>query len=91
MRRSALANSVFTVLAALGVGALAMAALIARNDLRLVPVLAFFLAALKAGALGMERFTGIPKALVDAIIAVFILRAAMEGLVLLRRRDRKEA
>ena len=68
-----------------------LAALIARNDLRLVPVLAFFLAALKAGALGMERFTGIPKALVDAIIAVFILLAAMEGLFLLRRRDRKEA
>ena len=68
-----------------------LAALIARNDLRLVPVLAFFLAALKAGALGMERFTGIPKALVDAIIAVFILLAAMEGLFLLRRRARKEA
>ena len=68
-----------------------LAALIARNDIRLVPVLAFFLAALKAGALGMERFTGIPKALVDAIIAVFILLAAMEGLFLLRRRVRKEA
>jgi len=63
-----------------------LAALIARNDIRLVPVLAFFLAALKAGALGMERFTGIPKSLVDAVIAVFILLAAMEGLFVLRRR-----
>jgi simple sugar transport system permease protein len=69
-----------------------LAALIARNDIRLVPVLAFFLAALKAGALGMERFTGIPKSLVDAIIAVFILLAAMEGLFILRRRlGKKEA
>ncbi|HOO63517.1 MAG TPA: ABC transporter permease [Synergistaceae bacterium] len=63
-----------------------LASLIARNDIRLLPVLAFFLAALKAGALGMERFTGIPKSLVDAIIAMFILLAAMEGLFLLRRR-----
>ncbi len=69
-----------------------LAALIARNDIRLVPLLAFFLAALKAGALGMERFTGIPKSLVDAIIAMFILLAAMEGLFLLRRRAKgKEA
>jgi simple sugar transport system permease protein len=57
-----------------------LASLIAKNDLKMVPVLAFFLAVLKAGALGMERFTGVPKALVDSIIAVFILIAAMEGL-----------
>ena len=63
-----------------------LAALIARNDIRLVPVLAFFLAVLKAGSLGMERFTGIPKSLVDAIIAMFILLAAMEGLFMIRRR-----
>ncbi|MBL3592215.1 MAG: ABC transporter permease [Synergistaceae bacterium] len=69
-----------------------LAALIARNDIRLVPLLAFFLAALKAGSLGMERFTGIPKSLVDAIIAMFILLAAMEGLFLFRRGARgKEA
>jgi simple sugar transport system permease protein len=57
-----------------------LASLIAKNDLKMVPVLAFFLAVLKTGALGMERFTGVPKALVDSIIAVFILIAAMEGL-----------
>lgn len=68
-----------------------LAALIARNDIRVVPLLAFFLAALKAGALGMERFTGIPKSLVDAIIAMFILLAAMEGLFLRRRAKGKEA
>jgi simple sugar transport system permease protein len=57
-----------------------LASLIAKNDLKMVPVLAFFLSVLKAGALGMERFTGVPKALVDSVIAVFILIAAMEGL-----------
>ncbi|ACZ18798.1 inner-membrane translocator [Thermanaerovibrio acidaminovorans DSM 6589] len=57
-----------------------LASLIARNDIRLIPILSFFLAALKAGALGMERFTGVPKALVDTVIALFILLASMEGL-----------
>lgn len=57
-----------------------LASLIARNDIRLIPILSFFLAALKSGALGMERFTGVPKALVDTVIALFILLASMEGL-----------
>jgi simple sugar transport system permease protein len=57
-----------------------LASLIAKNDLKMIPVLSLFLAVLKTGALGMERFTGVPKALVDSIIAVFILIAAMEGL-----------
>jgi simple sugar transport system permease protein len=63
-----------------------LAALIAKNDLKMIPVLSFFLAVLKAGALGMERFTGVPKALVDSIIAVFILIAAMEGLSIFKER-----
>ena len=57
-----------------------LASHLAKNDLRTIPFTAFFLAALKAGALGMERFTGIPKSLVDALVAVFILLATMEGL-----------
>lgn len=57
-----------------------LASHLAKNDMRMIPFTAFFLAALKAGALGMERFTGIPKALVDALVAVFILLATMEGL-----------
>ncbi len=61
-----------------------LAALIAKNDLRLVPILAFFLAILKTGALGMERFTGVPKSLLDAIIALFILLASLEVLHTLR-------
>lgn len=66
-----------------------LASLIAKNDLKMVPVLAFFLAVLKAGALGMERFTGVPKALVDSIIAVFILIAAMEGLSIFKGTGKK--
>ncbi|MDR1510333.1 MAG: ABC transporter permease [Synergistaceae bacterium] len=64
-----------------------LASLIAKNDLKMIPVLAFFLAVLKAGALGMERYTGVPKALVDSIIAVFILIAAMEGLSIFKGRN----
>ena len=57
-----------------------LAALIAKSNFLMVPVISLFIAALKSGALGMERFTGVPKSLVDAIIAVFILLATMEGL-----------
>ena len=63
-----------------------LASLIAKNDIRMVPVLSLFLAVLKTGALGMERFTGVPKTLIDTIIAVFILLAAMEGLFAYSRR-----
>lgn len=38
------------------------------------------LAALKSGALGMERYTGVPKSIVDTIIAIFIIFATMEAL-----------
>jgi simple sugar transport system permease protein len=54
--------------------------LIARNNIKLVPFIAFFVASLKSGALGMERFTGIPKSLIDIIISIFIILVAMEGL-----------
>lgn len=57
-----------------------LAALIVKNDLKMVPFMAFFLSVLKAGALGMERYTGVPKSIVDTIIAVFIIFATMEAL-----------
>lgn len=66
-----------------------LAALIAKNNFLMVPVLALFIAALKSGALGMERFTGVPKSLVDAIIAMFILFATMEGLFMIKKRMKK--
>ncbi len=53
-------------------------ALIVKNDLLLVPGMAFFLAVLKSGALGMEHATGVPKAVVDMLIAIFIIFATME-------------
>lgn len=68
-----------------------LAALIARNDMKMIPVLAFFLAILKSGALGMERFTGIENSLIDAIIATFILIASMEGLFEFKKRHPKDA
>jgi simple sugar transport system permease protein len=68
-----------------------LASLIAKNDIRMVPVLALFLAVLKTGALGMERFTGVPKTLIDTIIAVFILLAAMEALFAWKRRGAASA
>ncbi len=57
-----------------------LAALIVKNDIKMVPFMAFFLAVLKSGALGMERYTGVPKSIVDTIIAIFIIFATMEAL-----------
>ncbi|AFR71720.1 inner-membrane translocator [Brachyspira pilosicoli B2904] len=58
-----------------------LAALIVKNDFKMLPFISLFLAALKSGALGMERYTGIPKSLVDTIIAIFIIFATMEILI----------
>lgn len=66
-----------------------LAALIARNNIKMLPVMAFFLAGLKSGALGLERFTGIEKSLIDIIIVIFILLATMEGLFNLKDRRLK--
>ncbi len=57
-----------------------LAALIAKNDLRLLPVYSLMIAALKTGALGMERFTGVPRALIDTLIAVLIIFLSMDNL-----------
>lgn len=55
-----------------------LAALIVKSNLIFTPFMAFFLAVLKAGAMGMQQTTGVPKALVDTITAVFIIFATME-------------
>jgi simple sugar transport system permease protein len=57
-----------------------LASLIAKNDVRKLPFSAFILAALRAGALGMERFTGIPKSLIDTLVPIMIILIAMEGI-----------
>lgn len=55
-----------------------LAALIVRSNVVLTPFMAFFLAVLKSGAMGMQQTTGVPKALVDTITAIFIIIATME-------------
>lgn len=57
-----------------------LASLIVKNDIKMVPFMALFLSILKSGALGMERYTGVPKSIVDMIIAIFIIFATMETL-----------
>jgi len=57
-----------------------LASLLAKNDVRKLPFSAFILAALRAGALGMERFTGIPKSLIDTLVPIMIILIAMEGI-----------
>lgn len=55
--------------------------LIAKNNIKIIPFIAFFITSIKAGGLGMERFTGIPKSIIDIIIAVFILLVSMEDII----------
>lgn len=69
-----------------------LASLIVKNNMIFTPFMAFFLAVLKAGAMGMQQTTGVPKALVDTITAVFIIIATMETAFQFkqRRKSRKE-
>ncbi|MFR3284593.1 MAG: hypothetical protein ACLTR6_09820 [Clostridium fessum] len=46
-----------------------LAALIVKNNMVSTPFMAFFLAVLKSGAMGMQQSTGVPKSLVDTITA----------------------
>ena len=57
-----------------------LAALIAKGSFAALPFLSLFIAALKSGSLGMERYTGVPKSLIDVLIAMFILLATMDTL-----------
>ena len=56
-----------------------------------MPFMSFFVAALKAGALSMERFAGVPRSIVDTITAVFIIFATMETLFTIRKRKKSAA
>ena len=48
-----------------------LAALIVKNNMVSTPFMAFFLAVLKSGAMGMQQSTGVPKSLVDTISSSF--------------------
>lgn len=64
---------------AVGLGTNGMlAALIAKGNPVFAAIMAFFLAILKSGAMGMQQSTGVPKSIVDTITAVFIIIATME-------------
>ena len=52
--------------------------LIARSNVAIGPIVSFFLAVLKAGAMGMQQSTGVPKSIVDTITATFICVATMD-------------
>lgn len=66
-----------------------LAALIVKSNVIFTPFMAFFLAVLKAGAMGMQQTTGVPKALVDTITAVFIIIATMETAFQFKERRKK--
>ncbi|MFV0519405.1 MAG: ABC transporter permease [Lachnospirales bacterium] len=57
-----------------------LASLIAKNNLFGAPFMAFFIGALKSGALGLQQATGVPRAIVDTITATFIIIATMDTL-----------
>ena len=63
-----------------------LAALIVKNNMFATPFMAFFLAVLSSGGMGMQQMTGVPKALVDTIAAVFIIIATMETLFTFKKR-----
>ena len=67
-----------------------LAALIAKNNIVTAPIIAFFIAVLKSGAMGMQQATSVPKSLVDTITAVFIIFACMELIGNIKKSKKKE-
>lgn len=67
-----------------------LAAMIGQMNMAAVPFVAAALAALKVGGLGIERFTGIPKSIVDLIIALVIILICIDGAFQLPKGKRKE-
>lgn len=67
-----------------------LAALIAKNNIVTAPIIAFFIAVLRSGAMGMQQATSVPKSLVDTITAVFIIFACMELIGAIKKSKKKE-
>jgi simple sugar transport system permease protein len=67
-----------------------LAALIAKNNIVTAPIIAFFIAVLKSGAMGMQQATSVPKSLVDTITAVFIIFACMELVGAFKKSKKKD-
>ena len=70
-----------------------LAALIANNNIITAPIISFFIAVLRSGAMGMQQATSVPKSLVDTITAVFIIFACMQlvGNIKKKKKVSKEA
>ena len=68
-----------------------LAALIVKSNPLFTPFMAFFLAVLKSGAMGMQQSTGVPKSVIDMITAVFIVIATMELLFQFNGSRKKKA
>ena len=70
-----------------------LAALIANNNIVTAPIISFFIAVLRSGAMGMQQATSVPKSLVDTITAVFIIFACMQlvGNIKKKKKSSKEA
>lgn len=67
-----------------------LASLIVKNNIAFAPFMAFFLAVLKSGAMGMQQNTGVPKSIIDTITAVFIIIATMELLFQFTKKRKKK-
>lgn len=59
-----------------------LAALIVKSNPVFAPIMAFFLAVLRSGAMGMQQSTGVPKSVIDMLSSIFIILATMEMLFL---------
>ena len=68
-----------------------LASLIVKNNVVTTPFIAFFLAVLRSGALGMQQNTGVPKSIVDTITAIFIIVATMELLFQFNKKCKAKA
>ncbi len=66
-----------------------LAALIVKNNMIFAPFMSFFIAVLRAGAMGMQQATDVPKSLVDTITAVFIIFACMDFVLRFKGRGKE--
>lgn len=55
-----------------------IACLLVRNNLKLLPLSALFIAFTRVGGSGMEYYTSVPKALIDTIVPILVLFIAMD-------------
>lgn len=55
-----------------------LACQLVRNNLKMLPLAALFIAFTRTGGSGMEYYTGIPKSLIDTVVPILILFIAMD-------------